>query len=224
MSSSSEPVGTVGAQALAMPELRTGEWTRLGGSSVLGDSVTEAVLGGLAERARAAARAQGYAVGWAQGRRDAAAQAAEQARALAEQNAAAQARRDEEHAHAVQALGEAAEQLRGMLGSLADELEAQGTDLAWALVEEIVGREVAAGGGADVVRRVLRVLPAADVATVRLHPDVATAEVAAALVDRGLHVVPDPALDPADALVESDGAVVDLRIDAALARVREVLS
>ena len=219
MSSSSEAVA-----APSLPELRTGEWTRLGGDSVLGDSVTEAALGGLAARARSAARAQGYAVGWAEGRRQAAAEAAEHARVLDARHAEEEARREHEHAVAVQALGEAAEQVRGLLDGLAADLAEQGTGLAWALAAEIVGRTVGAEGAQDVVARVLRVLPAAPVATVRLHPDVLADAAATELADRGLTVVPDPALDVSDALVESDGAVVDLRIDAALARVREVLA
>uniref|UniRef100_UPI001E558557 hypothetical protein n=1 Tax=Nocardioides sp. Leaf374 TaxID=2876560 RepID=UPI001E558557 len=37
------------ATVAATPELRDGSWTRLGGSSVLGDLVTEQALAGLAE-------------------------------------------------------------------------------------------------------------------------------------------------------------------------------
>ncbi|GAA3801710.1 FliH/SctL family protein [Nocardioides panacisoli] len=209
---------------MALPELRTGEWTRLGGDSVLGDAVTEAALGGLAERARSAARAQGYAVGWAEGRRQAAAEAAEHARALDVRHAEEESRRDRELAVAVQALGEAAEQVRGLLDDLAASLAAQGTDLAWALAEEIVGRAVGGEGAQDVVARVLGALPAGPVATVRLHPDVASGTATAELAEHGVVVVADPALEVSDALVESDGAVVDLRIAAALERVREVLA
>ncbi|HEY1134125.1 MAG TPA: hypothetical protein VGE77_06075, partial [Nocardioides sp.] len=57
----------------ALPELRTGNWTRRGGPGVLGDPVTEELMDALATSTRAAAQSQGYAVGWAQGRRDAAA-------------------------------------------------------------------------------------------------------------------------------------------------------
>lgn len=208
----------------ALPELRVGQWTRLGGGSVLGDAVTESVLGGLAERTRAAARAQGYAVGWAEGRREAARQADAKAQLLGEQHAADEARRDAEHRAAVQALGQAAADVRALLGELAAAVEEQATDLAWALTEAIVGLEVESLTAADVVRRVLRVLPAAPVGTVRLHPDVAASTDAAELRDLGLEVVADPALGQADALVDAAGAVTDLRIAAALQRVREVLA
>ena len=70
MSSSSEARSTCRPAAPAEPpDLRTGVWTRLGDDRVLGDAVTEAVLGALAERTRDAAQAQGYAVGWAEGQR-----------------------------------------------------------------------------------------------------------------------------------------------------------
>ena len=40
---------------LATPELRTGVWTRFGGTSVLGDAITEETLSALAESTRNAA-------------------------------------------------------------------------------------------------------------------------------------------------------------------------
>lgn len=212
------------AGLVRLPELRTGTWTRLGGGSVLGDAVTEGLLDGLAERTRAAARAQGYAVGWAEGRREAARQADQKAQVLAEQHAADEVRRDAEHRAAVQALAQAAADVRRLLGELTSAVEEQATDLAWALTEAIVGLEVESLPAADVVRRVLQVLPAAPLGTVRLHPSVAASTDAAELRERGLEVVGDPALDPADALVDAGGSVTDLRIATALERVREVLA
>src|SRR3712207_5437512 len=83
--------------ALPTPELRTGSWTRLGSSSVLGDAVTEHTLSGLAEQAQAAARAQGYATGWAQGRRAAEARAEEESRQVAAERLLEDQRRADEH-------------------------------------------------------------------------------------------------------------------------------
>lgn len=218
MSSSSEA-------ALPLPELRVGTWTRLGSSSVLGDPVTESLLGGIAAEARDAAQAQGYAVGWAQGRRTAAAEAAvEEARRVA-LHEEAETRREAEHRAALDALGEAAEQVRGLLDDLARAIEAQATDLAWSLTTTVLGLQVAKMGPQDVVTRVLQVLPPAPVGTVRLHPSVAGSSAAQDLLSRGLDVVADPTLGSADALVEAvDGSVVDLRVREAMARVREVLA
>ncbi|KAB2807267.1 hypothetical protein F9L07_27720, partial [Pimelobacter simplex] len=131
MSSSSEA-------ALPLPELRVGTWTRLGSSNVLGDPVTESLLGGIAAEARDAARAQGYAVGWAEGRRAAAAEAAvEEARRVA-LHTEAETRREAEHRAALDALGGAAEQVRGLLDDLARAIEAQAVDLAWSLTTTVL--------------------------------------------------------------------------------------
>lgn len=209
---------------LLTPELRSGQWTRLGDASVLGDRVTEGVLGDVAERVRAAAAAEGYAAGWSQGRRAAAESAAQERRLHDAEQAAEQTRRDTELDAAVTALGQAADGVRSHLSHLAATIEGQAASLAWAIVEEIVGREVATITGPDVVRRVLAVLPATAVARVRLHPDVVREPAVQALVEHSLDLVPDPALGRADALVEHDGAVVDLRVAEAMARVREVLA
>lgn len=221
MSSSSEPHG---AGAVVTPELRVGRWTRLGGSSVLGDAVTESMLDGLATKAREAARAQGYAVGWAEGRRAAAEQAATEQAERSARDRAAEARRQAEHDDAVAALGRAAEEVRMLLDELAGAVEAQASDLALALTAEIVGARAASVTAADVVVRVLQVLPAVPIGRVRLHPALLADSAVQDLAERGLEVVADPALGRADALVESpDGSVTDLRVDAAMARVREVL-
>jgi flagellar assembly protein FliH len=44
------------------------------------------------------------------------------------------------------------------------------------------------------------------------------------LSESGVRVVPEPGLAAADAVVEVDGQVLDLRLRSALDRVREVLS
>lgn len=220
MSSSSEA-----GLGVATPELRVGNWTRLGGSAVLGDAVTESMLDGLATKAQEAARAQGYAVGWAEGRRAAAEQAADREATRAAQHAAAEERREAEHRAAVDALGRAAEQVRGLLGDLAAAIEEQATDLAFALTTELLGARVASVTAADVVVRVLQVLPPVPVGRVRLHPAVVASGAVQDLADRGLEIVPDPSFGRADALVEApDGSVTDLRVDEAMERVREVLT
>ncbi|GAA4089033.1 hypothetical protein ACFFOS_10880 [Nocardioides kongjuensis] len=210
---------------IELPELRVGTWTRLGGDSVLGDPVTESLLDGIAAEARDAARAQGYAVGWAEGRRTAAEQAAVEEAKRTAVHAEAETRREVEHRAALEALGQAAEQVRGLLDDLARAVEAQATDLAWALTTTLIGSQVARLGPKDVVARVLQALPPGPVGRVRLHPSAAASSAAQELADRGLEVVADPTLGSIDALVEGvDGSVVDLRVREAMARVREVLS
>lgn len=211
--------GTVTRLALApLPAPEATERTDLAHTEL-----ARTVLGELADSARATAHAQGYAVGWAQGSREARVAAAAAAAEAERGRQEAEQRREREHADAVRALRQAANQVRGLLTELCTALEEQSTDLAWALTETLVGREVSVASGADVVRRVLEVLPAAPVATVRLHPELAADPAVRDLVARGLDVVADPGMGRADALVESDGAVTDLRISAAMGRVREVL-
>ena len=227
MSSSSDAVlrnDSLGElRTAARPDLRTGVWTRLGDPSVLGDAVTEAALGSLAEATRTAARAQGYAVGWAQGRQEALVQAEADTRFAVEESLLAEERREAEHREALAALQHAAGELRGVIGAVCERIGQEATDLAFEITRTLVGHELAVvtDPGADVVRRVVSVLPG-DAVQVRLHPSVASSATAA-LTDHGVRVTADPALLPSDALVETEDAVLDLRVGAALDRLRAVL-
>lgn len=211
-----------GFAPLATPELRSGTWTRHGERSLLGDAVSEAILSRVAESARSAAEAQGYAVGWAQGVRAAAEEAGATARRTEELRREAERRREAEHRQAVAALTAAATEVREQLGALSERIESQATQLAWAIVESLLGREIASVTGAAVVRRVVSVLPATT-CTVRLHPNVVSSDDVRELLERGVAVVADPSLGLADALVIADGSVVDLRVAEAMSRVRDAL-
>lgn len=244
MSSSSDSLVPTAEEAVAPrvrtvhhPDLSPGTWTRLGPTTVRGDEATEGFLGDLAEQARDAARAQGYAVGWAAGLRDgraaAAATAAEVAELRAVEHKEAEARRDAELLEAVAALHRAAAALQDAAADICDRIAGQATELAFAATEELVGRELAAAvdPGADAVRRVLAALPASGAVTVRLPAalvtDPAVRAAAADLDDSpGLSVTIAGSADlgPGDAVVETDTQVVDLRVGPALARLREVLS
>ncbi|WP_232681167.1 FliH/SctL family protein [Nocardioides sp. R-C-SC26] len=228
--------GTVGA--LATPELRDGTWTRFEDDGVLGDAVTEQVLAGLAENTRRAAQAQGYAVGWAQGRREAAATAAAERAELEAQVAAAEHRREAELNDALAALRQAAAGLQTAVGDYAADLDAHALRLARELVEAILGRALADGesdgsAGADVLQRVraaLTTVSSGVTATVRLHPALADdrairsalSETAASPGD--IRVVGDDSLALTDAVVETDEQLIDLAIGTALDRVRTALT
>lgn len=213
----SDAARAAGVTALPTPDLPADDWTDT-------NQLARTVLGEVAETARAQAQAQGYAIGWAQGRRDAQAAAAATADQVAQEARAAEARRDEEHRAAVVALRQAADQVRALLGGLCSAIEEQGTEVALALTEAILGRELSDSTDADVVRRALQLMPPAPTATVRLHPAVAASPAVKELTDAGLTITADPALQRDDVLVEADGAVTDLRISTALDRVREALS
>jgi flagellar assembly protein FliH len=209
------------ATGLLMPELRGGGWTRWGNGAVRGDDVTEQLLSTLAESTRQAARAQGYSVGWAEGRRDAEAAVAEAAAETARRTAAEETRRETEHAAALTALRAAAEQLVTRVDDVCRAVDGQAAELALELTRELVGRAVPEAAS-HAVERVLGLLPDHPVVRVRFHPAVAAS--AGVLRDRGVVVLADPDLGPADAVVEADDHVVDLRVDTALERLREVLS
>ena len=211
---------------LPTPELRSGNLTRFGNAAVLGDSVTELALSGLVEEVRAASRSQGYAVGWGEGRRAAAAEAAVARRAAEQERAAEQvlwqARQDE----AVQALNRAAQQLSEAIETTQTLVRSQALEVARELTEALVGHELRAtpDTAADVVARVLAQRPADAPFVVRLHPDVIDHAQRSELADAGVGLVADDRLDPADAMIEVDDHIVDLRVRTALERVREVLS
>ena len=202
---------------LETPELRTGQWTRFGSERVLGDAVTEHALSALAETTRAAARSQGYSVGWAEGQRHARELAAGEATEAEELRLRAERVRADEHAAALDALATAAAELRAATAQVCASVEDQASELAWALTNELVGHQLSTNG-VDAVRRVLKLLPDEPVVLVRLHPDVA-----AGAGDLGVPVLADSSLGRGDALVEASDHVLDLRLEGALARVREAL-
>jgi flagellar assembly protein FliH len=207
------------------PDLRTGVWTRLGDTRVLGDDATEAALGTLAERTQRAARAQGYAVGWAEGRREAMARAAETAALDDARTQAQEQRRAQKHEAAVAGLTAAAAALQDVTAEVSARITEQATELALELTRTLVGHELAAADdpGPGVVARVQAVLPPDSTAQVRLHPDTAGSAAAGLLAGHGVRLVLDPTLDLHDAVVETDTAAIDLRIGTALERLAEVL-
>jgi flagellar assembly protein FliH len=217
-----------GAQVRIVPfagrELRSGDWTRLGGSAVLGDAVTEHTLAGLAAEASAAARARGYATGWAEGRRAAAAELREATDALEARHRAEEQRREEEHRLAVGALTRAAAQLEDSIADVTARVESSAVGLAAAITEELVGHElaVAESPGLDAVRRALALVPGEPVTRIRVSTEDPITPGMTAVAGAAV-VVADPSLRRGDAVVETAEAVVDARISGALDRVREVL-
>ena len=208
---------------VSTPELKPGAG---GGnaSMLLATELADSLLGQVATEARTAAQSQGYSVGWAEGRQAAAAEAARVTQELLARNAELEAQRVQEHEAALAGLAKAANEVRSLLQSLATRIEGQASSLAWEITATLVDREVAVADTADVVRRVLKVLPETGLASVRLHPAVVPEPAVAQLREAGITVVADPSLSRADALVETDGSIADLRISEALERVRQVLT
>jgi flagellar assembly protein FliH len=183
------------------------------------------------ERAKQEARTAGYAEGWAQGQRAAAAEAllaAERARALEQ---AHEQRRAAALAQAVNALGRAVTGLEEQLMPTMAELQEAVLAHAFELAEAIVGRAVddPSGRGADALRRAMNAAPEHGDVVVSLHPDdyrqlVGTATEADYNYEgRPVHLRPDPALQPGDAVAETGTTTVDASIAAAVRRAREAL-
>jgi flagellar assembly protein FliH len=190
----------------------------------------------LVEQARGQARAVGYAQGWAHGLRDAAdSQAGERAAANADR-AALRSRQEQQVASALQALQDAAADLRQSTMSITDDIEDQILAAAVELAEALLGRElrdpeVAAPAA---LARVLRLAPANEPVTVWLHPadqETLTAPAGTALIGsvegatgRGLTFEIDPDLQPGDARARCGSTSIDARLSAGVARLREYLS
>ncbi len=183
------------------------------------------------ERAKQQARTAGYAEGWAQGQRAAAqeaAAAAERARAVEQ---AHEQRRTAALAQAVNALGRAVTGLETQLMPTMQELQEAVLTHAFILAEAIVGRALddPEGRGADALRRAMAAAPDHGEITVSLHPDdyrnlVGTAtEADYNYGGRPVHLRPDPALRPGDAVAETGSTTVDASIAAAVRRAREAL-
>ena len=216
-STSSEPVVLrdlpgAPAAAVATTDLRSGTWTRLGAGSVLGDSVTESTLEALAERARAAGTAQGYA------------ERAAAERAAVEQEAAARLRADQQAL--VATLSDAVAQCQAALAERQELLAAEAVELGLRIAEAVVGRELAAmdDAGAEALRRALAEVPPTVTATVRLHPADAAALDRTVIEDRPVTVVADPSVATGGAVLETEATTVDASLEKALARVREALT
>lgn len=207
-------------------DLGSGTWTRLGSGGVAGDAVTEAILGGIAERSQQAARAQGYATGWAEGRRLALARAEAEVAEVRRQACDDRARREAAHRQALGALDAAVGELRDRTAEVVDALAAEAVEVALELTRAILGREVAtaADPGAEALRRAMTSVEPHVAATVRLHPDDHAALDPAALEGRAVTVVADQGLSRGDAVAETEDSLVDATIAAALERVREVLA
>jgi flagellar assembly protein FliH len=183
------------------------------------------------ERAKQEARTAGYAEGWAQGQRAAAAEAvvaADRARAVEQ---AHEQRRAAALAQAVNALGRAVTGLEAQLMPTMTELQEAVLAHAFELAEAIVGRAVddPDGRGADALRRAMNAAPEHGEIVVSLHPDdfrelVGTATEADYNYEgRPVHLRPDPALQPGDAVAETGTTTVDASIAAAVRRAREAL-
>ncbi len=192
------------------------------------DPLQRTALEELSAETRAAARAEGYAVGWAQGRRAADEAAREESARFATERAVAAERSGLELLNALRALTAAADSLEARAVVPAQELTDAIVRGAVELAESLLGRELtlAADPGLDAIRRALVLLPQNRPVTARLHPDDASATraaLASADFGREVLVVADPNVERGGAVVDCDATRVDAQLGPALERVRAVL-
>jgi flagellar assembly protein FliH len=183
----------------------------------------------LAMTVRQNAIAEGYAVGWAQGRRAAAEQAELDAAGAAQDRREAAERADAALAGALRALAAAADDLERRTAPVVADVTDAVLHAAVALAETLLGRELTltATPARDAVHRALAVAPVDRPVTVHLHRD-DVAPVAAALAQnpmaREVHLVADPDVAVHGAVVACDATLIDAQLESALERVRQVLA
>lgn len=222
----SEPRVLRGEQAAATAAARLDGDLRSGRSRA---ALTDQAI----EEARRGAAAQGYAAGWADGQRTAAAEVrAEAARqaAATEQNQRSQA---EALLAGLQGLQAAVAQLENRMAEPMAEAETALATAAVDLAEAILGRELAlaADPGLDAVRRALALAPANRPVVVRMNPVEADAvraifdsKSADFAIGREISVVPDPSVLAAGCVIECDATRIDAQLGPALQRVWAVLA
>jgi flagellar assembly protein FliH len=193
-----------------------------GSGDLLGLDLRRTELHRLDPRRIEAAVADGRAAGFATGRAEALAEARAEAERERE-HLLAEGRADLERLLATteQAVADATARLAAMDGALAD----RASEVAFALAEAIVGRELqlASDPGRDAVRRALAHVPDDLEVTVHLNPDDATAIAGGLPAGRSVTVVPDPAMTRGDCIAVAGSTTVDARIATALDRARAVL-
>lgn len=176
-------------------------------------SIDELSPGWTAQHSPADAAAEGYAEGVRRGYEDGVRMAEEAAR--------------QDLAFALTALHGAIDQLdRHDRAGLAD-LTADAVDLALAIAEAVVGREIDAAidPGRDALVRALQLAPDRGRLLARLNPvDLdRLGDVRAHLAGRDIELVADPAVERGGCLLQAGPARIDAQISSALARVRAEL-
>jgi flagellar assembly protein FliH len=173
-----------------------------------------------------AARARGYAAGFAEGRRAAAEEQRRWIAAAEDARAAESAETADRVAILAAALRTAAVDLREATVPVLAEAESALLDAAFELATAVVGQalEDRLAAARAAVARVLSAAEPGAVPVVRLHPD-DLAELRRAGLDDGVpQLVADPALSPGDAIGDLAAGWLDGRIRSALDRAKEALS
>lgn len=182
----------------------------------------------------AAARAAGYADGWAHGLGEARESTRARQAAEADAAAAADAERELLQRRAFDAIFDAAESLEQRAVPSATDIEEQILAAAWTIASALVGDVLADATTRSeaAVRRALVLAPADEDVTITVSPadfGVLSGGQGGTSIrrDRGLRtvtIVSDPSLADGDAIASCGATTIDARLTAALTRVTEVLA
>lgn len=195
--------------------------------------LTGGVPAELLDEARRQARAVGYAQGWTQGLREAAAGQAVLAEQAELERAAAAETQAVQVASAVRAVLAAADQVRQTVVEVTDEMSDRMLTAAIELAAVLLGQQLADPqiAASAALRRVLAQVPADQPVSIRLSQqdyDTLTgpggAELAAAVQATALSRISlecDPSLAVGDAVGRAAATSIDARLTTALARLRE---
>lgn len=179
------------------------------------------------ERARAQARSLGYAAGWAEGRRAAAAELEAEQQALREQTKRLRAKETAQLRRAVQALAEAATNAEYAAAPAWEELADVIAEGALGLARAALGRELGTVDDAvvDQVRTALHRLGEPQVVSAHLNPDdlALVAEVPNTPLPAGFKFVADEAVPQGGATVQTPTQRLRMSLPTALAAAEEVL-
>lgn len=177
------------------------------------DGARPGIAGGVARSGHRQQLEDGYAEGLRQGLAEGMRQAADAARS--------------DISFALTALHAAIEDLHRRDAVGVDEVTAEVIDLAMAIAEIIVGREIDAAidPGRDALVRALALAPDRGAVVARFHPaDLQRlGDVTAPTAGRDVQFVPDPSVGPGGCLMDVGAARIDAQIPAALDRVRAAL-
>jgi flagellar assembly protein FliH len=127
-----------------------------------------------------------------------------------------------------QALVHAIDQLRSRDAVVLAEITDEVARLAFAVVEEMLGKELALAEEpvVDAVKRALRLAPDRGAVIVRAHPEDAAmlGQVETLMPGRSAEVVSDPSVELGGCILDVGSCTIDAQIGPALERVREVLA
>jgi flagellar assembly protein FliH len=186
----------------------------------------------LVESARDDARAAGYAMGWAQGARDAHARMMAEAAHLRARTDELEERRVADVSRGLRALEQAANDLEQRSVPAIEHLEETVIEMAVAIAQAVLGHELRRRNDRVIIQamaRILALVPSNEPVTLRLAPEdhatLAVHEVIATLSPtRQITIVAAPELAPGDVVATCAATEIDARVAPALERIREVLS